>query len=62
MFFFRIAIFQQVERDTVIVHAANMAVPAGKAVDLVVPVILFLLAQTFILLIDGRDTALFVPD
>ena len=54
MFVLRIAIFQQVKRDAGIVNAAHMVVPAGKAVDLVFPVILFLLAQTFILILNKK--------
>ena len=59
MSFFAIAIFQQVQGKAVIVDAANMVVPAGKAVVLIFPVIVFLFTQTLVLLVDGGDTALF---
>ena len=59
MSFFGIAIFEQVQGKTVIVDAANMVVPARKAVVLMFPVVVFLFTQVLVLLVDGGDTALF---
>lgn len=62
MFSFQIAIFQQIQRETVVVDPANVVVPAAKPAVLVFLIILFLFSQTFILLIDRRVISLLVTN